>query len=221
MVPVNGISRSGSEETREALIRAGLTLFGRDGFAAASTRAIAAMAGANVASIAYHFFCKEGLRLACAETVAARISRVAGAAEQFDAGGDPERAQAFLEGVIDRFIAQIIAGQDGRSLSSFILREIGERGPVFDLLMSRFIGPVHKGLCRVFAVAAGTDPDSADTRLAVFTLAGQLLYFRIGQPVVLGRMGWETMGADECGQLARTVKINLAAMIAARKEMPS
>ncbi|MFP1632115.1 CerR family C-terminal domain-containing protein [Zhengella sp. ZM62] len=211
-------NRSGADETREALVQAGLTLFGRDGFAATSTRAIAAMAGTNVASIAYHFGGKEGLRQACAKAVASRISHVAGAAAQFDPGGDPQRAHTFLEGVIDRFIDRIIASPEGRSLSSFILREIGEQGAVFDVLLNRFITPVHTGLCRVFAAAAGTDPASADTRLAVFALAGQLLYFRIGQPVVLARMDWEAIGPAEREQLSRTVKANLAGMIAARRE---
>lgn len=213
-------SRSGADETREALIQAGLTLFGRDGFAATSTRAIAAMAGTNIASIAYHFGSKEGLRRACAEAVVSRISHVAGVAAQFDPGGDPVRARVFLEGVIDRFVGQIIASPEGRSLSAFILREIGEQGAVFDTLLNRIIAPVHSGLCRVFAAAAGTDPASEDTRLAVFALAGQLLYFRIGQPVVLARMGWEAIGPDESALLARTVKANLAGMIAARREKP-
>ncbi len=61
--------------TRAALIRVGLDLFGARGFEAASTRAIAAAAGANVAAIAYHFGGKEGLRLACADHVAATIRR--------------------------------------------------------------------------------------------------------------------------------------------------
>ena len=66
--------------TRADLIAAGLHLFGRDGFAATSTRALAAQAGTNVASIAYHFGGKEGLRLACADEVLRRIAMVAGPA---------------------------------------------------------------------------------------------------------------------------------------------
>ncbi|WP_165784440.1 CerR family C-terminal domain-containing protein [Zhengella mangrovi] len=214
-------SRGGGEETRAALIRAALVLFGRDGYAATSTRAIAALANTNIASIAYHFGGKQGLRMACAESIATRLGHVGGAAAGFDAEGDPARAQAFLEGVIDRFIAEIIASHEGRSISSFVLREVGEHSPVFDLLLKRIIGPIHGNLCRIFAAAAGTDPDSADTKLAVFALAGQLLYFRIGQPIVLARMGWDAMGDPEIRELSRTMKINLAAMIAARKERPS
>ena len=66
--------------TRAALIAAGLHAFGRDGFDGASTRAIARHAGTNVASIAYHFGSKAGLRMACAETVASRIAGIEKAA---------------------------------------------------------------------------------------------------------------------------------------------
>ena len=53
--------------TRADLIAAGLHLFGHDGFAATSTRALAARAGTNVASIAYHFGSKAGLVRAAIE----------------------------------------------------------------------------------------------------------------------------------------------------------
>ena len=61
-----------SDATRAALVAAGLDLFGRRGFEATSTREIAAAAGVNLAAIAYHFGSKDGLRLACADFIAAR-----------------------------------------------------------------------------------------------------------------------------------------------------
>ena len=57
---------------------AGIRLFGAKGFEATSTREIASAANANIASIAYHFGGKEGLRLACAEMVGQRIQGVVG-----------------------------------------------------------------------------------------------------------------------------------------------
>ena len=46
---------SSADLTRLALIRAALTLFGSKGFDGTSTRDIAALANANIGSIAYHF----------------------------------------------------------------------------------------------------------------------------------------------------------------------
>ncbi len=61
------------EQTRAALIHAALQLFGSKGFDATSTREIAALAKANIGSIAYHFGGKEGLRLAAADYIVETI----------------------------------------------------------------------------------------------------------------------------------------------------
>ena len=96
--PAHGEGRG--EATRLALIRAALDLFGAKGFEAASTRAVAAAAGANLASIAYHFGGKEGLRLACADHVvqtirgalAPALATVGAAAADPRGGARPARA---------------------------------------------------------------------------------------------------------------------------------
>ena len=53
--------RSDGEASRRRLCQAGLELFARDGYARASTRAIAQRANTNVAAISYHFGDKAGL----------------------------------------------------------------------------------------------------------------------------------------------------------------
>src|SRR5690606_4820124 len=69
------------EGTRAALIDAATRVFGRDGFHAASTKAIAREAGANPALISYHFGGKEGLYVAVVEhiveSMAARVGPIA------------------------------------------------------------------------------------------------------------------------------------------------
>src|SRR5690606_39441765 len=57
------------EGTRAALIEAATRVFGRDGFHAATTKAIAREAGANQALISYHFGGKEGLYTAVVEHI--------------------------------------------------------------------------------------------------------------------------------------------------------
>ena len=59
----------GADGTRKAIVEAAMRGFAEKGFAATATREIAAMAETNVASIAYHFGGKEGLRIACAEQI--------------------------------------------------------------------------------------------------------------------------------------------------------
>ena len=48
-------------------------------------------------------------------------------------------------------------------------------------------------------------------RLAVFALIGQVVYFRIAQPLVRRRMGWSRIGADEAARIADTLTATLRA----------
>jgi len=211
-------SRKSSETTRAALIAAALRQFGHRGFEAASVRDIASEAETNVASIAYHFGSKEGLRIACAEAVAGQMREVAGQVILTgDAGGDPAEALAIMEKAMSALAAFIVARPEAADIAAFMTREMTDPGPALERIYEELIGPVHTALCRLWATATGGDPDSAATRLAVFAMAGQIVYFRIGRPVVLKRMGWSEIGPDEAEQIVATVTGNLRAMVAAGK----
>lgn len=88
--------------TRERLIDAARSLFGERGFAATSTRAIAARAGCNLALISHHFGSKEGLLRAILdeglEAVRRELSSVA-------ASGDPpeRRIERIIHFLVDHF----------------------------------------------------------------------------------------------------------------------
>lgn len=59
----------------------------------------------------------------------------------------------------------------------------------------------------------GEPAESEKTRLTVFSLIGQLLYFRIGRPVIQRRMGWSQTGAAEARQVADILIGNFHAII--------
>lgn len=210
--------RASSEQTRAALVAAGLRLFGRYGFEATPIRDIAGEAKANVASIAYHFGSKDGLRLACAEAVAARMRAVAGETIlTSDPGGDPDEALAILERALTAMANFIAARPEAGDIAAFLMREMADPGAAVDLIYAELIGPVHKALCRLLATATGGDPESNATRLAVFAMAGQIIYFRIGRPMVLKRMEWRDIGPAEAAEIATTITGNLRAIVAASR----
>lgn len=190
-----------ADGTRAALIAAGLHLFGHKGFAAASTREIAGRAGANVAAIAYHFGSKAGLRLACADAVAARIAAVLGALDEAPAPASPSEARARLEAALRAMTGFLVGRPEGADLAAFLLREVTEEGEVLDRLYDATVGPRHAQLCQLWGAATGNDPENEDTRLAVFATIGSLIYFRIGRPVILRRMGWSDMDAGPVGDI--------------------
>jgi len=213
-----------SEATRAALVRAALDLFGDKGFEATSTREIAAAAGANIAAIAYHFGGKGGLRLACADFVVATISEVfAGGlvhAERIDSL-PPEAARDLLANAVGGMIDGIVARDAARPVARFVLREMFEPSAAFERLFAGVMGPTHVKACSIWSRATGAPAESEATRLAVFAVIAQVLYFRVARPAVLRRMDWRDIGPSQASAIKRVVLANLdAALDLARKARP-
>jgi len=213
-----------AERTREALIRAAIRLFGKRGFDATSTRAIAAEARANIGSIAYHFGGKEGLRTACAQYIAAMISQVAGRALG-DLTADPSRLQlapeeaaARLVRAIETLVGFMVARPEAGEIVQFILRELGQPTDAIDVIYNGVFEPVHRHLCGLWEAATGDPAESEYTRIAVFTMVGQIVYFRIGREPVKRRMGWGEIGPREASAVAAVARDNLKAILEARRK---
>lgn len=200
--------------TRMALIRAALQQFGRGGFEAASTRAIAAGAGTNISSIAYHFGGKDGLRLACADAVAERVEHVARPLPAGPGVMDSVRARLLLRRLVRRIVTFMILSPGASDAVAFVLRELAQPGsPVLDRLYATLIEPRHHALCALWSAATGTPAESEEVKLAVFSLVGQAVYFRIAAPIVQRRMGWRHYARPEARAITRRMLTNLDRMI--------
>jgi AcrR family transcriptional regulator len=208
-----------AEQTRQALIHAALKLFGANGFDGTSTREIAAEANANIGSIAYHFGGKEGLRRACAGFIVETIQGVASQALQADAGEPKGKAEAVqrLNAAIDRMVTFIVAAPEAGEIVQFLLRELAHPTAALDVVYNGVFEPVHRRLCQIWAEATGQEAESDSTKLRVFTMIGQVIYFRIGRVAVLRRMGWPNIGPKEATAIIAIAKENLAAMLAAHQ----
>jgi AcrR family transcriptional regulator len=198
--------------TRAALLTAAIHLFGKAGFSGTSTREIARQAGANIASVAYHFGGKDGLRMACGQEIAREIGAVIGSAK-LQSGHSPEAATAQLEAVVRTMVQFLCTSRQGADTVAFMLREMGEDGPVLGLIYEALIEPRHQDFCAIWAEATGQLAESTDVKLMIFALMGQILYFRIGRPVIKRRMGWDEIGPQEATQIADLIVRNLGAMI--------
>ena len=216
------VTDAASQTTRELVIAAAIRLFGRNGYDATSVRQIAREAGGqNVALVSYYFGSKDGLRRACAEAIVARMSSVlpgeGGDTPELDREAACTRIEAFCFAVLD-YMTLVPEAQD---VAAFMLRELAAPGEVFDIVYTGLIEARHGAVCRLWAIATDSDATSAETRLTVFALLGQILYFRIGRTVVQRRLGWEAIGPAEVAQIKAVLRINLRAAIAAHaKAMP-
>ncbi len=213
---------SQAEQTRAALIRAALSLFGQKGFDGTSTRDIAAAANANIGSIAYHFGGKEGLRLACAGFIVETIQRVAGQAMAAGAPSVPgaageAAAMAQIEAILQRMVGFIVAQPEAGEIVQFVLRELSHPTAALDAIYAGVFEPVHRRLCDIWAAATGEAAEAEDTRLRVFAIIGQVVYFRIGREAVLRRMGWSSIGPAEAARIAGIVSENVHAIRSAIK----
>ena len=207
-----------ADQTRATLIRAALRLFGTQGFDGTSTRDIAAAANANIGSIAYHFGGKEGLHEACARHIVETMQELARPVLTAlpDAGSlQPDQAEALLRLALERMAGFVIGQPEAGAIVSFILRELDRPTAALDTVYTGVFEPVHRRFCEVWAAATGEDAESDATKIRVFTLIGQVIYFRIGREAVRRRMGWDRVGEAETAQVVEAAQANLAAILAA------
>ena len=195
-------------QTRASLIAAGLHLFGHKGYDGTSTRELALRAGTNVASIAYHFGGKAGLRAACGRTVGERVSAALASGAATD-DLSPAQAAERIAGMARGMIVLIVAAPEAQDMVAFMLRELTDPGEVADMMYRDVLEPRHRTFCALWARATGRAPEDATVKLAVFAIIGQIFYFRVAQPFVGRRMGWTGIGPDEVGQIADLVLANL------------
>src|SRR5690606_22936923 len=211
------------EATRAALVLSALKLFGQHGYDGTSTRQIAADADANIGSIAYHFGGKEGLRIAAADHIVEVIQTIAsqslGSLEAQAA--TPEVARGQLFGLLDRMVTFIVASPEAGEIVQFILREMASPSPALDRIYDGVFEPTHRRLCLLWQQATGEPAESDATKLTLFTLIGQVVYFRIGREAVLRRMGWSGIGAAEAVQVAAVAAKNLGVILDAQKAQGS
>ena len=213
---------SRGDATREALVLAGIELFARLGYHAASSRALAEAADANQALIGYHFGGKQGLYLAVFEhigdAIAARLGP-AGAelAKQLDAMADDridrEALLAGLFAMIDRAV-DLFTSPETAAWAMLIVREQQNPGRAFDVVWNRFMSPLTGVLCRLVGVLRGEPADRPRVRLTVITILSQPLAFRVARETALRLLGWEEFGADEIAAIKRRIHQNLIAMLA-------
>lgn len=214
--------QTGADQTRTALIRAALRLFGRQGYEGTSTRQIAALANANIGSIAYHFGGKEGLRLACADLIVETIRKIAWPAlDEAGAALTPETASEGLKRSMERIVGFFVASPDVADFAQFVLREMAVPGPALDRLYEGAFEPTHAKLCDIWEKATGEPAGSEAVKLRIFTLIGQVVYFRIAREAVLRRMGWIDIGPHEAKSIAQIAVGNLDAVLSGHKESGS
>jgi AcrR family transcriptional regulator len=223
--------RESGGDTRSALIHAAIEAFGRDGYEAATTKAIAGAANANQALISYYFGSKEGLYVAAVEHIAdqigARMGPIGECVEsetrrleaELSMPVEDRRTRYFdlLCQMVDGF-AEMLTDQESAAWAQVLVREQQQPGRAFDALYGRVQERVLSQMARLVARLNGESSPSAADRLTVLTIVGQVLVFRTARAAVVRFMGWETIRTQQVTRIKHAVHRNLAAMLGVEYE---
>jgi AcrR family transcriptional regulator len=216
--PEGGYARG--DETRLRIIHAAMELFGERGFAAASTREIAARAGVNAPALQYYFENKEGVYRACAEHIAemvwARFEPVVHRAKEAlaNAAGAGPLIDAFV--AIQEAIADKVFGSPVTpSQRLFFVREqAGQEPPIAsEILQTRLRQPLNSVCISLVAKISGTAVDDSVTVIRTMSLLGQLMVFHTAPRSALTMLGWSEIDAAKGELIKSTVRTQTRALL--------
>ncbi|NEJ73495.1 CerR family C-terminal domain-containing protein [Rhizobium phaseoli] len=196
-----------AEIARQKMLSAALDVFGRYGFDGASTRQLTEAAGVNLQAIPYYFGSKEGLYIATAEYLMARIdthvgdmrARIGTHLMTLDAAGkslSEAEARRFLTEILQTMVT-LFVGKESESWARFLVREQMEPTEAFARVYQGIMRPMIEMGRRLIGVILREDPASEHVRLRTFTLIGSILVFRVTHAAVLAQMEWDAVGAEQ------------------------
>ena len=209
---------STSEDTREKLLRAAMAVFAREGYAAATTRMIAAESGANLQAITYYFGGKGELYRAGVQHIADSMSAIVGPAAnaieaRLKAGAVSESEARDMVRIALGNIARALLLEASDDWARIILREQMQPGPEFEILFSSGMGRMLAVLVRLTAIALEREAADSETRARALALLGQVLVFRMARAAAFRTMGWERLGPEEFSILERAIEANTDAIL--------
>lgn len=213
-----------ADATRDALIEAALIVFARDGFEAASTRAIADEASVNQALIGYHFKGKQGLYLAVFESIVARmrervgdrLEAVVALAASLDPAAPEARgtAVATLQAFATAMVMTVVRPETA-AWSQLILREQQAPSQAFDILYTGFMDEILGAITKLVQVAR-PDVDGEEVRLLVITIMGQIMALRMARAGATRLLDWSVITPERAAAMAARVNANIAALLAGK-----
>ncbi len=206
-----------SAKTKRDLIESALYHFGHEGYAGTSTRSIAQTAKTNIASIAYHFDGKAGLKRACVNFIAMALGDVLSVVMDRKLSDiehlSPKDARAKIMEMIDRMITFTQTNKRAELVIGFVLKEVLHSPDEIETLYHLIFEPLMDRVTVLFGRATGQPVSSNELKLAIFAMVGQLLYMRLARPLVLKRMNWQSVGPDELAQIKSVLHRSINALL--------
>ncbi len=205
--------------TRQALVEAGLELFGEYGLKGTTTRMLCEASGANVAAINYHFGHKDGLYLAVIDYIVGRLQAAvrptaeALVAEVTATKFNPAVARSAFLRLIDTMADTMVQSDEIRLWSRIIVREQSRPTPAFDHIYDNCFDRVQSKLLLLLGAATGVDPASNEARIRVHALFGQMLGFAVSRESLLRSLGTKALTADHVALIRQVLQAHADACL--------
>jgi TetR/AcrR family transcriptional regulator, regulator of cefoperazone and chloramphenicol sensitivity len=194
-------TESGEDDAKSRLLQAGLEVFAKCGYDAASTRLLASRAGVNLAAIPYHFGGKEGLYHAVVQMITDRICHHM---QPFF-----ERGQRILENplaskseILD-LLAEMLpgpitlfAGPAARYFGPIIAIEQQQPTAAFSILYEGYVRRAHEMGARLVARYLNLPEDSPEAIIRTHAMAGQMFVFLGARATILRRLGCDRLSEE-------------------------
>lgn len=200
------------------LLEAGVDIFGKHGFDAATTRMIAKKADVNIAAIPYYFNGKEGLYHAVVAHITGKLeSQVESTLLEIDgrvAEGNMNREEALtlLEKLLEKMINFMVGSSEAPRFARIVLREQLYPSSAYDIIFNRIMAPLINAIAKMVTTATGATP-SRVASLRALTLIGQVIVFRVARETTVRALGLKGYSTDETAEIRRVILEQTRGMI--------
>ena len=210
-----------SNHTRQRLLDSGTRLFARCGFEGTTARALAEESGTNIASISYHFGGKAWLYRAVLERIAALKKRELGdlldlvLAQCAEEATQRKDLHELMHRLVRHTVSALLDSPDARWDGMIIMREQAAPTQDFEILHEGFLKKIYAAWTALLARLTGEQPESAELRLRVAAIIGQVAIFRTGMSSILRELGADKLTEEHLRCIARLVIQHVEAILAA------
>jgi len=163
-------------QTRDDLLDAAEEVFSRAGYASAGTREIAEHAGANLASIRYHFGSKRELYLETVQRVMSRNEHESAWGLLREVPEDRPSAAHLLARFVRSYLRDLLDETERPTCGALMMWEAVRPSEAIDSVVQDYVLPSHEALLGVVGRIV-PDSERAGARLHVFSVIGQLLHY--------------------------------------------
>ncbi len=221
--PGPGQTPEACQGVRDRLLQSGLEIFSRYGYEGASTRRLASAAQVNLATISYHFGCKEDYYLAVAQYIADIIATAHEPAMENAraalSGLPPSREQLaeLLSGLV-RSLAGFMVRPEVHPIGLFILREQVFPTRALGIFQESFMLPMHTLICRILGMVMDSSPKSLQVIVRAQALIGQIVVFFTSRATILRQLGSQEFSQAQMDLVVEVVSQNIRAILAGMQE---